>query len=286
MFPSRRIPGVVAPSSRSRRRDICIPFLLGVVVCAAVSFLLRGPLTSSSADAGSLRTAHLEATGSGVDAMFLSRLEASVSRIELAALDLEERTRLNGKTAAAVFVPPLQAVDSEAVFVPLQAVDSEVVVAAAHPPTTRPRPIVLGMAKGIDLAGAYRFVRSLRAATHDVEAVIFTDAESLAADPALVTMYATYGATVVTFDLERDVPAGSRGWHPSTYRWLLMRDWLHKREKEGGGGHVSFSLMSGTPSSKPTSSRRRRLRALMAASSPSKKTGPRPSRSAAGTRGG
>jgi hypothetical protein len=234
MFPSLSVKrGLPTTLSRSRRRDILIPFFFGVLLCAGLSVMWGGrsatPFSSSSldtaGDVGGLRAgAHVSSSDSIVN---LARLEASISRIEKA---LEK--------------------GSDVALAPGSSVVG--VAPAAEPPTTTTstpasssstllrRPIVLGMAKGIDLAGAYRFVRSLRASTQNAECVIFTDAASLAADPSLSVVYALYGITVVIFDLERHVPIGSRGWHPSSYRWLLMRDWLRSREGEGGGGASVF----------------------------------------------
>jgi hypothetical protein len=95
-----------------------------------------------------------------------------------------------------------------------------------QPPPPPPPSLVLGMARGIDASSAYRFVRSLRAAMPYARAVVFTDAASLAADASLRGIYESFGATLVEFDLARDVPPAAAAWHPSSYRWLLMRDWL------------------------------------------------------------
>jgi len=93
------------------------------------------------------------------------------------------------------------------------------------------------MAKGIDAGSAYRFVRSLRTHTPDAELVIFTDEESLAKEPQLSWIYAQYGVTLVKFEL----PEALKSYHPSSYRWVLMRDWMVGIAAAESRGAVLFS---------------------------------------------
>jgi hypothetical protein len=87
------------------------------------------------------------------------------------------------------------------------------------------RPMVLGMAKGLDAAGVYRFVRSLRTHSPSVDIVIFTDQATLASNELLPWVYKEYGVTVQLFEVAQ-LPAQLQGYHPSSYRWVLMRDYM------------------------------------------------------------
>ena len=87
----------------------------------------------------------------------------------------------------------------------------------------RPRNAVVGMAKNIDLLNAYRFVRSLRVAAPAVRIVIFSDDNLATGD--LGWMYRAFGVEVVPFDVAAFAPAAQK-YHPSSYRWMLIRDWM------------------------------------------------------------
>ena len=88
-------------------------------------------------------------------------------------------------------------------------------------PSRATRNAVVGMAKNIDLKSAYRFVRSLRNVAPAVDIVIFTDDAS----GDLGWMYKAFGVNVQHFSVDT-LPAKARGFHPSSYRWMLIRDWM------------------------------------------------------------
>ncbi len=104
-----------------------------------------------------------------------------------------------------------------------------------------PRTAVLGMARKIDLPSAYRFVRSLRTHTPATDIILFTDQESLTAP--LKAMYDMFQVKVVLFDVARDLPANMASFHPSSYRWVLMRDYLRQSAKEGGSVSKPYDLL-------------------------------------------
>ena len=108
----------------------------------------------------------------------------------------------------------------------------------AAPP--RARPLVLGMAKGLDATGVYRFVRSLRTHSPDARIVIFTDQASLDASTLLPWAYEAYGVALQRFDLAA-LPQAVRAYHPSSYRWILMRDYLRALPPGERGGAVFFT---------------------------------------------
>ena len=97
--------------------------------------------------------------------------------------------------------------------------------AAASPPGRR---VVLGLAKGVDAPLLYRFVRSLRAVTSaaTTDVVLFLHGEDAPAASPLAWALAAYGVDVQRFDPSAFAEARHRGYHPSSYRWLLMREWL------------------------------------------------------------
>lgn len=199
MFPSK----VKASASRPRRRVIILPLLVVAILLAAWWTLRATPLANDAA--ASVRGG--QSTPSGADASRLLRLEEALGRIESSLASIAAAPRAEAPAPERALLPP----------------------PAPIPPTlpSEPlRPLVLGMAKGIDSMGAYRFVRSLREHSPRAECVIFTDAASLAAEASLREIYDAFGVTVVVFDLSRDVPPSAVAWHPSSYRWLLMRDWL------------------------------------------------------------
>ena len=81
------------------------------------------------------------------------------------------------------------------------------------------------MAKGLDAVGVYRFVRSLRTHTPDASIVIFTDKASLDSSELLPWVYKAYGVDLQLFDVGA-LAGPIQGYHPSSYRWILMRDYM------------------------------------------------------------
>lgn len=181
---------------------ILLPLLAVAILVAAWWTLRTTPFVSDAAPAG----VRGSTSPTGADASRLLRLEEAFGRIESTLASLAAAPRADAPAPERALPPPPtlpSVLQSESL-----------------------RPVVLGMAKGIDAMGAYRFVRSLRDHSPGAECVIFTDEASLAAEASLREIYDAFGVTVVIFDLARDVPPSAVAWHPSSYRWLLMRDWL------------------------------------------------------------
>ena len=89
-----------------------------------------------------------------------------------------------------------------------------------------PRRVVVGLAKGIDAPLLYRFARSLRAVAAGVDIVLFLHADDAPAGSALAWALDAYGVEVQRFDPATFAEPRHRDYHPSSYRWLLIRDWL------------------------------------------------------------
>lgn len=102
--------------------------------------------------------------------------------------------------------------------------------AATTPPVPHVsgRRVVLGLAKGVDAPLLYRFVRSLRASTRSdvVDIVLFLHEADAPSGSPLAWALEAYGAQVQRFDPDSFPDPRHRAYHPSSYRWLLMRDWL------------------------------------------------------------
>lgn len=104
-------------------------------------------------------------------------------------------------------------------------------VAAAAPAAApaqrqaRPRSAIVGLAKNIDFNLLYRFVRSARQAgmrAAEVDIVLFTDAP---AGDEWAWLADTYHVTLLRFDAAA-LPLAYRNYHPSSYRWIMIRDWM------------------------------------------------------------
>jgi hypothetical protein len=94
------------------------------------------------------------------------------------------------------------------------------------------RNLVLGMAKSIELPNLYRFVRSLRQHGGErVDIVIFTDDAS----GGHAWLYEAFGVRVELFKLG-DFSAKVQKFHPSSYRWILKRDWMLAAAAAAAGG--------------------------------------------------
>jgi hypothetical protein len=203
-------------------------------------YWFRPPLARDAQDAAllQLRGATLAGPPAGGDPR-LQRLEEGVEglRAQLerlaGALEAREAAAARGLAAAAVVAEPPPPPPPPPPVPPPRA-------APAAPAGALPRRLVLGMAKDIDAVGAYRFVRSLRDHVPDAEAVIFTDEASLGKDALLRWVYGAFGVALEMFRVE-DLPPAQRGYHPSSYRWLLMRDYVRRRAAAAVGGAQLFS---------------------------------------------
>ena len=113
---------------------------------------------------------------------------------------------------------------------------AQVQPAVPTPPALRRR-VVLGLAKGVDAPLLYRFVRSLRAVTNAdaVDVVIFLHEADAPAGSPLAWALEAYGAQVQRFDPAAFAEPRHRAYHPSSYRWLLMRDWLRSPAAAAAG---------------------------------------------------
>jgi hypothetical protein len=87
---------------------------------------------------------------------------------------------------------------------------------------------VVGLAKGIDAELLYRFVRSLRQNTDRgaVDIVLFLDAADGPAGSPLAWVLDAFGVQVRAFEPARFPDKRQQSYHPSSYRWILIRDWM------------------------------------------------------------
>ena len=85
---------------------------------------------------------------------------------------------------------------------------------------SRSRLAVVGLAAGVAPPNLYKFVRSLRESS-DADVVVFVDALS----PEVTEMFWRFRVTSRVFSLDA-LPEHARRYHPSSYRWPLIRDFL------------------------------------------------------------
>ena len=192
------------------------------------------------------------ANGAGV-AQVLRRLEERVERLFTTASSTQANSQQGDSSSADTLAAinrlneKLQALSSEVKELParLKAEVGSPKQAAAAPaaaPSTSTskksggsKNVVLGMAKNIELPNLYRFVRSLRTHGGDsVDIVIFTD--DYGADLAWV--YEAYGVQVQKFSIGQFSDKVQK-FHPSSYRWMLIRDWM-KAQSPGAYDNVLF----------------------------------------------
>jgi hypothetical protein len=83
-------------------------------------------------------------------------------------------------------------------------------------------------------------VRSLRTHSPAARIVVFTDQASLDASALLPWAYEAYGVALQLFDAAA-LPPVARAYHPSSYRWILMRDYLRALPPGERGGAVFFT---------------------------------------------
>lgn len=88
----------------------------------------------------------------------------------------------------------------------------------------RPRFAIIGLAQGFELWFSYSFIRSARQAGMPaslVDIVLFTD--DVGGERGWV--FEQFGVKVQRFD-PSTLPEHYRSYHPSSYRWILIRDWM------------------------------------------------------------
>ncbi len=231
MFPKHH--GSTKPLQQPRRSRVLYLGLPAFLLACYFLFWFRPPHAPLLEG---LRGASLAAGAAPADAARLQRMEEGVERLRMQmerlanVLPQLERLAGSGESAAA------EGVASRAhVALPPPPPPAPPPPPLPAPPPPPPRVAILGMAKGIDAVGAYRFVRSLRAHMPGAEAVIFTDEESLGKDPLLPWLYKAFDVTLEVFRVDA-LPSAQRGYHPSSYRWLLMRDYLRRRAAEAAPG--------------------------------------------------
>jgi hypothetical protein len=85
---------------------------------------------------------------------------------------------------------------------------------------------LIGMASSVGIEELHVYVRSARVHMPPgaVDIVLFVD-PATAASPAASWLFAAFSVTAIRFTVE-DFPPAVRKYHPSSYRWLLIRDWL------------------------------------------------------------
>lgn len=83
------------------------------------------------------------------------------------------------------------------------------------------RDAVIGLAKGIKFEWANRFVRTLRQSAPTASIVIFTDN----VDGPIGALYRAWGVDVQLYN-EADFEPKVQNYHPSSYRWILIYNYL------------------------------------------------------------
>ena len=151
----------------------------------------------------------------------LERLERLTKGVLRTSLEQQQTTLHNGASKVGTDCAP-----AVAAALASAAVDAPTAAAAAGAATApcRRRNAVVGLAIGIDVNLLYRFVRSLRevAPTEEVDLVLFLDAPP---SDDLAWLLDAYRVDVHRFSAAA-LPAAYRGFHPSSYRWIMIRDWM------------------------------------------------------------
>jgi len=89
--------------------------------------------------------------------------------------------------------------------------------------------VVVGMAKGIAPKPLAIFLASLRQFSKSSDVVLWVDAKSLS-DEKVVSLMERYNVEVRQFDPSTLEPTFTRKWHPSSYRWVLIHQFLSSDE--------------------------------------------------------
>lgn len=106
-----------------------------------------------------------------------------------------------------------------------------------------PKNAIFGMAQNLEPQFVYRFVRSARRFMPDVDIVIWTDEQTLAKQD-LVQIFNDFGVQYIVFDIARDLGDQFKGYHPSSYRWMLMNRWVRKKAISMGKDPYNYILFS------------------------------------------
>jgi hypothetical protein len=96
-----------------------------------------------------------------------------------------------------------------------------------------PRSAIIGLSRGLAVTEISLFVRSARRhmSSDDVDIILFLDVESVS--PELEFLIKQYDVIAVPYALE-NFPETIRGFHPSSYRWILFREYMRLAEKKVG----------------------------------------------------
>jgi hypothetical protein len=111
------------------------------------------------------------------------------------------------------------------------------------------RNALFGLAHRIDLHFAYRFVRSFRqsAGYHPhTHVILFVPQDDITRTPEWTNLAAQFQVQVEVYTVASFAP-GLQKFHPSSYRWVLIRDFLIKQQQSnlasGGDGVVYDKIM-------------------------------------------
>ena len=160
------------------------------------------------------------------------RLEFLVTHRLAAAAESQAAHSETMQAAAAAVVAAVAATPAAAAAIAKQSAPTAYALASsgtiAPPAAKRGKRLVTGLAKGIEADLLYRFVRSLRQHTSptDTDIVLFLHAKDAPANSPLLWALEAYGVQVIRFDPDTFADVRWRKYHPSSYRWLLIRSWM------------------------------------------------------------
>jgi hypothetical protein len=86
------------------------------------------------------------------------------------------------------------------------------------------KPVIVGMAKDINVQNLVNFLSSARKVMPNVDIVIFTDA-NIEGNSEIGEVYRLFSVKVQKFSLDL-FPDFMKSYHPSSYRWIMIRDWM------------------------------------------------------------
>jgi hypothetical protein len=98
--------------------------------------------------------------------------------------------------------------------------------------------VIVGLAKGIEAELLYRFARSARnhMPAEMVDIVLFLHKDDAPAGSDLELVMKQYQVQVASFDTSTFSEPKHRNYHPSSYRWMLIRDWMATNAANKYGG--------------------------------------------------
>ena len=98
---------------------------------------------------------------------------------------------------------------------------------------------IFGMAKGIVFQNVYQFLRSVRNHMNEDEVSVYLWSDDASLTNDLKDVYKQFGVHIVRFDLADEFRGSRRhqGYHPSSYRWILMQRFMLNLEKHSHYSH-------------------------------------------------